>query len=169
MLFRSKWIMPEIITKEISALLAEDLADNKKISVSSLIKLQNNECRIRDIIRRITEGKHMKYYTVKNGILCREYKLHNEAKKTVGIYVPTSILYSIIIHIHKFYLHPSKTQNLKEFNALYYHPLAKKAVKRVCDSCIICTQSRNPENKNIHVGRERSLKPLKPKIGRAHV
>ena len=113
MLLRSNFrdengLCPKLSRKEISALLAEDLADNKKISVSSLIKLQNDEYRIRDIIRKITEGKNMKYYTVKNGILCREYKLHNEAKKTLGIYVPTSILYSIIIHIHKFYLHPSE-------------------------------------------------------------
>jgi hypothetical protein len=53
----------------------------------------------------------------------------------------------VVIYVHKHFLHPSKTQTLKEFQALYYHPFAKKAVKIVCDSCVTCTQSRNAEKR----------------------
>ena len=112
----------------------------------------------------LIHGKNgRQYFTLKSGMLCREFPVHKEGKQILAVYIPTRLLYSVIIYIHKYYLHPSKTATLKEFNALYYHPFAKKAVKKICESCIICTQSRNPEKKDINVGRERSLKPLQPR------
>jgi Integrase zinc binding domain len=62
-------------------------------------------------------------------------------------------------------LHPSKTQTLKEFSALYYHPFARRAVKKICEACITCAQTRNAEVKNNTVGTERTLKPSKPREG----
>jgi hypothetical protein len=89
--------------------------------------------------------------------------VHSSTTQYLGVYIPTSILYSVVIYVHKHFLHPSKTQTLKEFSALYYHPLARRAVKKVCESCIVCAQSRNAEVKNNTVGRERTLKPSKPR------
>jgi Integrase zinc binding domain len=68
-----------------------------------------------------------------------------------------------VIYIHKHFLHPSKTQTLKEFQALYYHPFARREVKKVCEACLVCAQSRNAEQKQCTVGREWTLKPSKPR------
>jgi hypothetical protein len=40
-----------------------------------------------------------------------------------------------------------------------------KEVKSICRECIICAQSRNEEKRNIKVGRERTLKPERPREG----
>ena len=62
-------------------------------------------------------------------------------------------------------MHPSTTQTIKEFKAYYYHPIADRVIKEVCRKCITCTQTRNKEKKGIGVGRQRTLKPSKPREG----
>jgi hypothetical protein len=155
---------PELTRSETAALLAADLADNYKLTVDTLIDLQNGESRLRKIKEDIVGGQNPhQYFLIKNGVLCREYSVTKDTTQYLGIYVPTSILYSVIIYIHKHFLHPSKTQTYREFCALYYHPFARRAVRKVCEACVVCAQARNAENKGNSVGRERTLKPSKPR------
>jgi hypothetical protein len=154
---------PDLTKYEMQALLAADLSENYKLTVDTLIQLQNGESRLRQLKEDLVNGLKHPYFILKDGLLCKQYSLKNNTVQYLGVYLPTSILYSVLIYIHKFYLHPSKTQTYKEFAALYYHPFASRAAQKVCDLCITCAKSRNAENKNIPVGRERSLKPSKPR------
>ncbi|MEG1724594.1 MAG: RNase H-like domain-containing protein [Anaerovoracaceae bacterium] len=155
---------PKLNPREMSALLAADLNDNYKLSVETLIELQNNERRMSRIKEDLVGNpKSHKYFSLMKGVLCREYNVANNTISHWAVYIPTSILYAVVIYIHKHYLHPSKTQTLKEFQCLYYHPFARKAVQMVCDSCLVCTQSRNAEKRRIPIGKQRTLKPLKPR------
>jgi Integrase zinc binding domain len=132
--------------------------------VYTLISLQNKERRIREIKEKLVSNpEEYKYYRIKSGILCREYSIDKNTTQYLGIYIPTSILFSVVIYVHKHFLHPSKTQTLKEFSALYYHPFARRAVKKICKACITCAQTRNAEVKNNTVGRERTVKPSTPR------
>jgi hypothetical protein len=156
--------IPELSEKEKDALLAADLSDNFKLSVTTMVELQNKEKRIREIKENlVSDPGAYKYFRLKGDILCREFTVHSSTTQFLGVYIPTCILYSVIIYVHKHFLHPSKTQTFKEFSALYYHPLARRAVKKVCESCLVCAQTRNAEVKNNTVGRERTLKPSKPR------
>ena len=88
-----------------------------------------------------------------------------KAKTTqfLGVYIPTSILLAVIIYVHKHFNHPSQTQTHKEFCSLYYHPLAKTAIKKIFRKCMVCAMARNSEKRQIPVGRERTLRPEKPR------
>jgi dUTPase len=155
---------PDLSASEMAALLASDLTDNFKLSVETMQDLQNAEKRIQTIKEGLIGNKdEYKYFVMKKGILCREYTLKDDTTQQLGIYVPTSILYAVIIYLHKHFLHPSRTQTLREFQNLYYHPFAKRAVQKVCDSCLVCAQSRNANNPKAGIGRERTLKPTKPR------
>ncbi len=155
---------PSLNQREMSALLAADLTDNYKLSVDTLVELQNKEIRLQRIKEDLLGNPDAhKYFCIKKGVLCREYTITKTSVQQWGIYVPTSILYAVVIYVHKFFMHPSKTQTYKEFENLYYHPFAKKAVQIVCEACVTCTQSRNAETRKLHVGRERTIKPVKPR------
>jgi dUTPase len=156
--------MPDLNPREMSALLASDFADNYKLSTETLAELQNAEYRLRNIKDHLVGNpENYKNFVLKNGILCRQFTVEKAGTQFLGVYIPTSLLYAVVIYVHKHFLHPSKTQTLKEFQSLYYHPFAKRAVQKVCDSCVICTQSRNPIKSDRPVGRERTLKPMKPR------
>jgi Integrase zinc binding domain len=158
--------LPELTEKESQALLALDLCSDFKLSVCTLIALQNKEKRIREIKENLVSNPdEYKYYRIKSGILCREYSIDKNTTQYLGIYIPTSIIFSVVIYVHKHFLHPSKTHTLKEFSALYYYPFARRAVNKICEACITCAQTRNAEVKNNTVGRERTLKPGKPREG----
>jgi len=155
---------PDLNKSEMAALLAADLADDFKLSVKTLTELQNAEPVLRSIKDALVgNSQEYKYFVLKKGLLCREYSTKNDTMQTLGVYIPTCILYAVVIYVHKHFMHPSRTQTLKEFSALYYHPFAKKAVQKVCDACLVCKQSRNPETRKLHVGRQRTLKPTKPR------
>jgi hypothetical protein len=129
--------LSELTEKESQALLALYLCNDFKLSVYTLISLQKKEKRIREIKENLVSNpEEYKYYRIKSGILCREYSIDKNTTQYLGIYIPTSILCSVVIYIHKHILHPSKTQTLKEFSALYYHPFARRAVKKICEACI---------------------------------
>ncbi len=66
-------------------------------------------------------------------------------------------------YVHRKYLHTSVTQTKKEFSANYYHPQSDKFAKEICRECVICTQSRNMEKRDITIGRQRTLKPERPR------
>jgi hypothetical protein len=102
---------------------------------------------------------------LKNGLVCKKYTIQHAGITHVGIYIPTVIAKAVILYIHRRNMHTSITQTTKEFNAHYYHPRASKLTKEVCNGCIICTQSRNMEKREIKIGRERTLKPEKPREG----
>jgi hypothetical protein len=72
---------------------------------------------------------------------------------------------AVVQYIHRRSLHTSATQTYKEFMANYYHPRAQKMAKEICKECIICTQSRNEAKRDIIIGRERTIKPEKPREG----
>jgi hypothetical protein len=40
-----------------------------------------------------------------------------------------------------------------------------REVKNICRECVICSQSRNTEKRDIHIGRERTVKPERPREG----
>jgi hypothetical protein len=83
----------------------------------------------------------------------------------LGPYVPDKILKAVAVYIHRRNLHPSTTQTIKEFKAYNYHPIADRVIKEICRNCITCTQTRNREKRNVGVGRQRTLKPTKPREG----
>ncbi|MFM8446308.1 MAG: hypothetical protein ACKN9Z_03015, partial [Actinomycetota bacterium] len=156
--------LPDLNQREMSALLAADFADSAKLTAETLANLQNAEKRLREIKESlIGDPDSHANFVLKNGILCRRYTIQTSSMQFLGVYIPTSILYAVVIYIHKHFLHPSKTQTLKEFQNLYYHPFVKKAVQKVCDSCLVCTQSRNQSKTETAVGRSRTLKPTKPR------
>ena len=58
----------------------------------------------------------------------------NTQNRPTLVYIPTSILLAVIIYLHKHFNHPSQTQTHKEFCSLYYHPLAKTAIKKCSEN-----------------------------------
>jgi len=42
-----------------------------------------------------------------------------------------------------------RSQTYIEFNRLYYHPKARRAIQKICNSCLTCAASRNAEHKNV--------------------
>ncbi len=55
---------------------------------------------------------------------------YDEENSAMRIYVPSVLLYPIVVYIHKHFLHPSNSQMILEFSNLYYHPQATTAIKR---------------------------------------
>ena len=148
---------------EISALLAADIADNKKLSADSLIFFQNHDPQIQQIKNNLLGNKTLQSYVLKNNIVCKIFSEKHIGPNKIAIYIPTVLLKPVIIYIHKHFLHPSKTQTFREFASLYFHPRAKQIITQICHACITCAMTKNPENKNIHIGQNRSIKPSKPR------
>jgi hypothetical protein len=82
---------------------------------------------------------------------------------TAALVLPDILLLPVIVYIHKYFLHPSNHQTWIEFASTYYHPKAKQTIKKVCDSCITCSMSRNHENKSVPIGTNCSFIPTKPR------
>jgi len=148
------------------ALLAADLLNNKKLSLDTLQIMQGQDKEI-SRIRESLLGNPGAYNTfiLKSGLVCKKYTLSRMSVTYIGIYVPTEILSAVIMYVHRKNLHTSVSQTQKEFAANYYHPKANKIIKEICRDCVICTQSRNKEKRGITIGRERTLKPEKPREG----
>ena len=102
---------------------------------------------------------------MRNGILCKKFDIHKDGLMFLGPYIPDKILRAVAAYIHRRNLHPSTTQSIKEFKAYYYHPIIDRVMKEICRNCITCTQTRNKDKRNIGVGRQRTLKPNKPREG----
>jgi dUTPase len=148
---------------ELSALLAADLADNKKLSLPSLIYFQNHDPLIQQIKDDLLGKKSFNSFTLHKGIVCKIFSEKHIGPNKLAIYIPSALLTPVLIYLHKHFLHPSKTQTFREFAALYYHPRAKQTSEKICKACLTCSMSRNVENKNIHIGQQRSLQPTKPR------
>ena len=152
--------------KEMEALLTADLLENKRLSTETFIELQNDDPKIRKIKENLLGNpKAFDTFIIRNGILCKKFGSKKDGMMFMGPYVPDKILRAVVVYIHRRNLHPSTSQTAKEFKAYYYHPMADKTVKEICRNCITCTQTRNKEKRNIGVGRQRSLKPTKPREG----
>ena len=155
---------PKLTEKDETALLAADLCENKKISLTLFSQLQDLDKNITKIKNDIVENRKVpKYFVLKNDILCRQYTIKSNSSFFMGVYIPDSILYAVIIYIHKFFNHPSLTQTFKEFRNLYYHPRAKQAVKNVCEACMICASNRNFVRNDKAIGKQRTLNPKQPR------
>jgi hypothetical protein len=154
------------LSNDTQAMLAEDLIQHNKISLDTLIKMQGEEESIRTIRENLV-GNPSAYntYTLQSGLVCKKFTLHHAGVTYLGIYVPTEILRAVVQYIHRRSLHTSATQTYKEFMANYYHPRAQKMAKEICKECVICAQSRNEEKRDIRIGRERTIKPEKPREG----
>ena len=150
--------------ESLAALLAAELHETKKISLETLIYLQNKDEKIREVRELLMmNDKGFKNFVVKSGLVCRVHGRKAETTQFLGVYIPTSILLAVIIYVHKHFNHPSQTQTHKEFCSLYYHPLAKTAIKKIFRKCMVCAMARNSEKRQIPVGRERTLRPEKPR------
>jgi hypothetical protein len=156
----------EATKSDTQAMLAADLLEHSRISVETLMRLQAEDENIKTIRENLT-GNPEAYntYLLKSGVVCKKFTIHHAGVTHLGIYVPSSILRAVVQYVHRKSLHTSVTQTYKEFAANYYHPRAMKEVKNICRECIICAQSRNEEKRNIKVGRERTLKPERPREG----
>jgi Integrase zinc binding domain len=146
-------------TNEMEALLTADLLENKRLSTETFIELQNNDSKIK-IIKENLLGNPEAFdtFTIKNGILCKKFCNKKDGMVFLGPYIPTGQNFKSGSSIHRRDLHPSTSQTIKEFKAYYYHPTADRIIKELCRNCIICTQTRNKEKRNIGVGRQRTLK-----------
>ncbi len=147
----------------LTTLLAADLANNKKISLDSMIYYQNSDPFIAKIKSEIEASQEESNYIIKNGLLCKKFPLNHMGNNTAALVLPDILLLPVIVYIHKYFLHPSNHQTWIEFASMYYHPKAKQTIKKVCDSCITCSMSRNHENKSVPIGTNRSFIPIKPR------
>jgi len=148
---------------ELASLLAADIAQNKKLSMDSMIYFQTNDPMISRIKDDLLGNTPPNSYILKNNLVCKLYQKKDNNPSKYTIYIPTILLPAVIVYIHKHFLHTSKSQKYKEFAAFYYHPQAKRMVKRVCDSCLTCVMTRNHSNKNLSIGMQRTLQPTKPR------
>ena len=159
-LFPKHYQVP-ITPDDLSHLLAADLLQNKKLSLESLIYLQNMDPHISDIKHRMLDTGKFKNFILKKNIVCKRSPDNDQS--TTAIYLPSVLLYPTVVYIHKFFFHPSTSQTIKEFSLHYYHPQSRAAVKKVCAACLTCATTRNPEYRMIPVGKERSIVPTCPR------
>jgi hypothetical protein len=147
----------------LKTLLAADLANNKKLSLESVIYYQNTDPTIANIKRQMIGEKSDSKFTIKNGVLCKTHKNNPIGQNKHVLYLPDILLQPVIVYIHKHFLHPSKHQTWIEFASLYYHPRARQAIATVASSCLVCSMSRNHDNRNLTTGQIRSTNPTKPR------
>ena len=146
------------------ALLAVELHESKKISLETLIYLQSQDEKITEVREQLMlNEKGFKNFVLKSRLVCRIHGRKAKTTKFLGVYIPSSILLAVVIYVHKHFNHPSQTQTHKEFCSLYYHLLAKTAVKKIFRKCMVCALAKNSEKIQIPIGRERTLRPDKPR------
>jgi len=153
---------PYLTDETLATLLAADLADNRKLTMESLIYFQSTDPLIAEIKESLQGTSELHSFILKKNVVCKVFQQESASPKVV-VYLPTALLLPTIIYIHRHFLHPSKTQTFKEFANLYYHPHARKHIARVCQACITCSIARNADVKDTPIGRERSLKPSAPR------
>ncbi len=98
--------------------------------LKTLIYLQSQDPHISYIKENLLAKKDMKTFRLKKDIVCRIHR-NDEENSAMRIYVPSVLLYPIVVYIHKHFLHPSNSQMILEFSNLYYHPQATTAIKKV--------------------------------------
>jgi hypothetical protein len=126
----------------LTTLLAADLANNKKISLESMIYYQNADPFISKTKSEIEASQDNSNYILKNGLLCKKFPLNHIGNNVAALVLPDILLLPVIVYIHKYFLHPSNHQTWIEFASMFYYPRAKQTIKKVCDSCITCSMSK---------------------------
>jgi len=154
---------PSLSEETLKVLLTTDLLENKKLTINSLIYFQSTDPLVSKIKDSLMGTSDLKTFVLKKNIVHKVFQSKDGTTPRSVIYLPTVLLLPTIIYIHRFYLHTSITQTFLQFSQFYYHPHARKYVAKVCKACIICTMARNPENKQIPVGTERTFKPDRPR------
>jgi dUTPase len=150
--------------KTISTMLAEDLADHKKLTLPSLIYFQTIDPAIQAIKDQLLGQKQNNSpFKLIKGVVCKSFTNTTLPNIKTVIYLPNSLVLATIIYIHKYFLHTSKTQTYKQFSMLYYHPKAKALISDVCNQCLTCAASRNFISHNSEIGKVRSLQPTGPR------
>ena len=147
----------------IASLLAADLADNRKLSIESLVYFQTTDPLIAKIKDNLLGTTDLKSFVLKKNVVCKLFQGTPDIVPKFAIYIPTVLLLPTIIYVHTHFLHASKTQTFREFAQLYYHPNAKRMIAKVCNACLTCSMARNPENRSVPVGQIRSLQPTAPR------
>jgi len=154
---------PSLSDEALKSLLAADLAENRKLTLDSLIYFQTTDPLISKIKDSLLGSSDLKTFVLKKNIVCKIFQPRDNTQPRSVIYLPTVLLLPTIIYVHRFYLHTSISQTFKQFALHYYHPHARKYVSKVCNSCIICTIARNPEKRNVPTGTNRSFQPNGPR------
>jgi hypothetical protein len=80
--------------------------------------------------------KEFKSFTIKNGILCKQFSSKKDGMMFMGPYIPDKILRAVVAYVHRRNLHPSTSQTAKEFKAYYYHPMEVRTFKNVYRAAI---------------------------------
>ena len=159
-LFPKHYTVP-ITPDDLSHLLAAELIQHKKLSLETLIYLQSMDPHISKVKDKMLDKKSYKNYVLKKGVVCKSPK--PGAAQSLAIYLPSVLLYPTAVYVHKFFLHPSHSQTVLEFSNHYFHPQSKRAIAQICQACLTCSLTHNPEYRLIPVGRERSIVPTKPR------
>ena len=154
---------PTLSENDLSLLLAADLATNKKLSLSTLIYMQTMDPLITSIKEDLVGSKNLKSFILHRGVVFKIFNKTNSDQQRRVIYVPSTLLYPICVYVHKYFLHPSRSQTYIQFNQLYYHPNSRRAIQKICNACVTCAASRNVEYKNTPLGKERTVDPLNPR------
>jgi dUTPase len=160
-LFPKHYTVP-ITPDDLSHLLAADLMENKKLTINTLVYLQNMDPHIAFYKEKLLHKQEHKNLVLKRGVLCKINKYKSEDKH-LTIYLPSVLLYPTLIYVHKYFLHPSRTQTLTEFFRHYYHPQAETAARKIIQACLTCSLSRNPQYRLVPVGKERTVNPHQPR------
>lgn len=156
--------LPPLSQKEIDSMLIGDLCENKKLSLDLFQQMQDEDVTIFKIKQNLIENVNAyKYFVLRNNVVCRQYSIKHDNKFFLGVYIPTRILQAVVIYVHKYFNHPSITQTFKQFRNMHFHPLAKKAVQKVCAACTICAKTRNAVSEKLTIGLNRSLDPQQPR------
>ena len=160
-LFPKHYTVP-ITSDDLSQLLAADLLMNKKLTLDTLIYLQNSDPHIAYLKDAMLNSKPIRKFSLKKGVICKTSK-NAAGVENLVIYLPSVLLYPVMVYIHKYFLHCSKSQTLVQFQEMYFHPQEKKAALKISNACLVCALSRNPEYRLIPVGKERTINPTKPR------
>ena len=154
---------PYLNEDELSLLLAADIATNKKLSLTTLIYMQTMDPLITKIKEDLIGNKKLRTFMFHRGVVFKIFNRTNSEEQRRVIYLPTTLLYPVGVYLHKYFLHPSRSQTYKQFNQLYYHPKARRAIQEICNSCLTCAASKNTENKNVPLKKDKAVEPSSPR------
>ncbi len=105
-------------------------------TLDTLVHLQSQDPHIAHVKEKLINKEKCTTYCLKKNVVCKIK--YQEESQILQLYVPSVLLYPIIVYIHKHFLHPTKSQMILEFDSMYFHPQSKKAIGKVCKACIPC-------------------------------
>jgi dUTPase len=154
---------PVIEEKTLKALLAADLALHKKLTLDDLKYYQSMDPIISTIKDDLIGQRKFNSFILHKGIVYKIFENKTTKQRRQVIYIPTVLLFPIIISIHTRSLHPSKSQTYIHFSEYYYHPQARRAIQRMCQSCITCSMNKNEETGTVPTDKKKAFTPTQPR------